>query len=386
MSRSSRSLALEVLEHAGIEVNGSRPWDIHIADDRFYDRVLRDGNLGLGESYMDGWWTVGDLAEFICRLMKVDAEAIVRRRPRTLAYLAAARLVNFGSAHRAFDVAERHYDLGSDLFEAMLDSRMAYSCGYWEHARTLEEAQEHKLDMVCRKVGLEPGMTVLEIGCGWGSFMKFAAERYGVSCVGISVSEEQTRLGRQRCAGLPIEFRVQDYREVEGRYDRVVSIAMFEQVGPKNMRTFFETARRALVDDGLFLLHTLGLNVSTHRGDPFNDKYIFPNGHVPSIRQLGEATEKLFVMEDWHNFGADYDRTVHAWYDNFRDAWPRLSTTYDERFYRMWTYYLLSCAGVIRSRYMQVWQIVYSKAGVPGGYRRVPSTTVEPASAERALS
>jgi cyclopropane-fatty-acyl-phospholipid synthase len=386
MSRSSRALALEVLEHAGIEVNGPRPWDIHISDDRFYDRVLRDGNLGLGESYMDGWWTVGDLAEFICRLMKVDAEAIVRRRPRMIAYLAAARLVNFGSAHRAFDVAERHYNLGSDLFEAMLDSRMAYSCGYWEHARTLEEAQEHKLDMVCRKVGLQPGMTVLEIGCGWGSFMKFAAERYGVRCVGISVSEEQTRLGRERCAGLPIEFRLQDYREVEGRYDRVVSIAMFEQVGPKNMRTFFETVRRALLDDGLFLLHTLGLNVSTRRGDPFNDKYIFPNGHVPSIKQLGAATEKLFVMEDWHNFGADYDRTVHAWYDNVRAAWPRLSKTYDERFYRMWTYYLLSCAGVIRSRYMQVWQIVYSKTGVAGGYRRVPSTIAAPASAERALS
>ena len=386
MSRSSRALASQVLERAGIQVNGPRPWDIHISDERFYDRVLRDGNLGLGESYMDGWWTVGDLAEFICRLMKVDAEAIVRSNPRTLAYLAAARLVNFGSAHKAFEVAERHYNLGGDLFEAMLDSRMAYSCGYWEHARTLEEAQEHKLDMVCRKVGLQPGMTVLEIGCGWGSFMKFAAERYGVRCVGISVSEEQTRLGRERCAGLPIEFRVQDYRAVEGRYDRVVSIAMFEQVGPKNMRTFFETVRRALVDDGLFLLHTLGLNLSTHRGDPFNDKYIFPNGHVPSIKQLGEATETLFVMEDWHNFGADYDRTVHAWHDNFRNAWPQLSKKYDERFYRMWTYYLLSCAGVIRSRHMQVWHIVFSKTGVPGGYRRVPSTIVEPTSAVRALS
>ena len=386
MSRSARALVHQVLAQAGIRVDGDRPWDIHVADERFYDRVLTHGNLGLGESYMDGWWTVGDLAEFVCRLMKVDAEAIVRSHPRTLLYLAAARVVNYGSPRKAFEVAERHYDLGNDLFAAMLDRRMAYSCAYWEHAATLDEAQEDKLDMVCRKIGLEPGMTVLDVGCGWGSFMKFAAERYGVRCVGVSVSEEQTRLGRTLCAGLPIEFRIQDYRTIEGRYDRVVSIAMFEQVGPKNMRPYFEAVRRVLAGDGLFLLHTLGLNVSTRRGDPFNDKYIFPNGQVPSIRQLGDATEKLFVMEDWHNFGADYDRTVHAWHENFRKAWPALSSKYGERFSRMWTYYLLSCAGVIRSRYMHVWQIVLSPGGVPGGYRRVPSTNAEPASASRVLS
>jgi cyclopropane-fatty-acyl-phospholipid synthase len=371
MTRTSRDLVHEVLATADIRPNGDRPWDMRILDERLYDRVLAGGNLGLGESYMDGWWEVDDLVEFISRLLRADAEAIVRRRLKSLAYVLSARLFNYGSPRRAAEVAERHYDLDSALFRAMLDKRMTYSCGYWAGAATLDGAQEQKLDLVCRKIGLSPGMKVLDIGCGWGSFMKYAAERYGVSCVGVSVSGEQTRLGRELCAGLPIEFRVQDYHDIEGRYDRVVSIAMFEAVGYKNMKAFFRAVRRVLADEGLFLLHTLGVNVSTVRGDPWNDKYIFPNGMVPSIRQLGQSIERVFVVEDRHNFGAHYEPTLLAWHRNFVEAWPELRTRYDERFYRMWTYYLLSCAGAIRARYMQLWQVVLSPAGVPGGYVRV---------------
>jgi cyclopropane-fatty-acyl-phospholipid synthase len=371
MTRTSRELVHRVLESADIRPDGDRPWDIQIRNDRIYDRVLGSGNLGLGEAYMDGWWDTADLTEFISRLITVDAEALVGKSLKNLFYVLSARFVNYGARAKAFEVAERHYDLDHRLFQAMLDKRMTYSCGYWVNADSLDEAQENKLDLICRKIGLRPGMTVLDIGCGWGSFMKYAAERYGVSCVGVSVSNEQTKIGREMCAGLPIEFRVQDYRDIDGCYDRVVSIAMFEQVGYKNMKAFFRVVRRVLADDGLFLLHTLGLNISTVRGDPWNDKYVFPNGMVPSIRQLGESIEKVFVMEDWHNVGGDYERTVHAWYQNFRQAWPVLKSRYDERFFRMWTYYLLSCAGVIRARYMQVWQIVLSPHGVRGGYLRV---------------
>jgi cyclopropane-fatty-acyl-phospholipid synthase len=370
MTRTSRALVHRVLESADIVPGGNRPWDIRISDDRFYDRVLGSGNLGLGESYMDGWWDTADLTEFISRLLRTDAEALVRKKLRWQLYVLSARVVNYGSRVRAFEVADRHYNLDTELFAAMLDRRMTYSCAYWADASSLEQAQEHKLDLVCRKIGLRPGMTVLDIGCGWGSLMKYAAERYGVRCVGVSVSEGQTRVGRDMCTGLPIEFRVQDYREIEGRFDRVVSIAMFEQVGPKNMKEFFRTARRVLADDGLFLLHTLGLNISTVRGDPWNDKYVFPNGMVPSIRHLGEAIERVFVMEDWHNFGTHYERTLHAWHRNFCEAWPVLSARYDDRFFRMWTYYLLSCAGAFRARYMQLWQVVLSPHGVPEGYVR----------------
>lgn len=371
MTRTSRELVHRALASADIRPNGDRPWDIRISDDRFYDRVLGSGNLGLGESYMDGWWDVADLTEFISRLIRVDAEALVRRNLKALLYILSARLVNYGSRKKAHEVAEQHYDLDNTLFEMMLDKRMTYSCGYWANTDSLDTAQENKLDLVCRKIGLRPGMTVLDIGCGWGSFMKYAAERYGVSCVGVSVSNEQTKLGRQLCAGLPIEFRLQDYHDIEGRYDRVVSIGMFEHVGYKNMKVFFRTARRLLADDGLFLLHTLGLNISTVRGDPWNDKYIFPNGMAPSIKQLGQSIENTFVMEDWHNFGGYYEPTLLAWHRNFREAWPVLKARYDERFSRMWTYYLLSCAGAVRARHLQLWQVVLSPRGIPGGYVRV---------------
>jgi cyclopropane-fatty-acyl-phospholipid synthase len=371
VTRTSQGLVHRALAIADIRPNGDRPWDIRITDDRFYDRVLRSGNLGLGESYMDGWWDVADLTEFISRLIRVDAEALVRRNLKPLLYVLSARLVNYGSRKKAHEVAERHYDLDNTLFEMMLDKRMTYSCGYWANTDSLDTAQENKLDLVCRKMGLRPGMTVLDIGCGWGSFMKFAAERYGVSCVGVSVSNGQTKLGRQMCAGLPIEFRLQDYHDIEGRYDRIVSIGMFEHVGYKNMRAFFRTARRLLADNGLLLLHTLGLNISTVRGDPWNDKYVFPNGMVPSIKQLGQSIEHTFVMEDWHNFGGYYEPTLLAWHSNFREAWPVLKARYDERFFRMWTYYLLSCAGAVRARYLQLWQVVLSPRGIPGGYARV---------------
>ena len=368
--RTARDVVSRVLQSADIRPDGDRPWDVRIKDERLYDRVLRDGNLGLGESYMDGWWDTEDLTEFINRLVRVDAEALVRKNLTTLLYVLSARLFNYGSREKAVEVAERHYDVHNSLFEAMLDKRMNYTCGYWKNANTLEEAQEDKLDLVCRKIGLRPGMTLLDIGCGWGGLVKYAVERYGVSCVGVSVSHEQTKIARERCAGLPIEFRVQDYRDIEGRFDRVVSIGMFENVGYKNMKAFFRVVRRVLADDGLFLLHTLGLNFSTVRGDPWNEKYVFPNGMVPSIKQMGESIESLFVMEDWHNFGAHYERTLHAWYQNFREAWPVLKSGYDERFFRMWTYYLLSCAGSVRARYIQLWQIVLSPHGVPGGYAR----------------
>lgn len=372
MTQRSQDIVYRVLESADIRPGGDRSWDIQIRDDRFFDRVLRSGNLGLGEAYMDGWWDVEDLTEFISRLIRVDAEALVRKNLNTLLCVLSARLINYGSRKRSHEIAERHYNLDSTLFEKMLDKRMTYSCGYWANANDLETAQEHKLDLVCRKIGLRPGMKVLDIGCGWGSFMKYAAERYGVSCVGVSVSSEQTRLGRQLCEGLPVEFSVKDYHDIEGRYDRIVSIAMFEAVGYKNMKVFFRTARRLLADDGLFLLHTLGINTSTVRGDPWNDKYIFPNGMVPSIRQLGQSIEHVFVMEDWHNFAADYEPTLLAWHRNFREAWPVLKARYDERFARMWTYYLLSCAGAVRARYLQLWQVVLSPSGVPGGYVRAP--------------
>jgi cyclopropane-fatty-acyl-phospholipid synthase len=250
----------------------------------------------------------------------------------------------------------------------MLDTRMIYTCAYWTKAATLDEAQENKLELTCRKLELERGMKVLDIGCGWGGFAKYAAERFGVSVTGLTVSAEQAKSARELCRGLPVEIRLLDYRQFHGQFDRVVSLGMFEHVGYKSYRVYMEKASRYLKDNGLFLLHTIGTNISSKWNDPWIDHYIFPGSLLPSIQQIGKAIEGLFVMEDWHNFGADYDKTLMAWHQNFVNHWDDLKGRYDEIFFRMWKYYLLSCAGAFRARKNQLWQIVLSKKGVPGGY------------------
>ena len=369
-NRSLDRLMRDLLERADIRVNGDRPWDIQLHNDNVPERALAYGNLGLGEAYMDGDWDVEQLDEFFFRILRARIKDQVQPL-RLVFHSLRAKLLNLQSMRRAKQVGEAHYDLGNDFYEAMLDRRMTYTCGYWKHAETLNEAQEAKLDLICRKLELQPGMRVLDIGCGWGSFMQYAAEHYGVECVGITISEEQVRLGRERCQGLPVEFRLQDYREVDDTFDRVVSVGMFEHVGRKNHRTFMETVNRCLHDEGLCLLHTIGKNRRNAPPDPWIDKYIFPNGDLPSLGQVADAAEDLAIVEDMHNFGADYDHTLMAWHRNFEAAWPRFRDRYGDRFYRMWRYYLLSCAALFRAREVQLWQFVLSPRGQLGGYQRI---------------
>ena len=364
--------ARELLAEAGVMVNGSRPWDMRIHHPDTLDRVLARGSLGLGESYMDGWWDCEQLDELISRVLQARLDEQVGR-PGWWWALLRARLTNLQSLSRAWQVGQVHYDLGNALYEAMLDPSMAYSCGYWAQADDLAQAQQAKLELVCRKLKLAPGMTLLDIGCGWGSLMLHAARHHGVHCLGLTVSREQAAWGQAHAQGLPVRFELMDYRQFnpEGRvrFDRVASIGMFEHVGRKNYRAYFDMAHRCLSDDGLFLLHTIGKNQSGASTDPWIEKYIFPNGELPSMAELAYCAED-FVVEDWHNFGADYDRTLMAWHERFERAWPRLKQHHDERFYRMWRYYLLCCAGTFRARDNQLWQVVMSPRGVPGGYRR----------------
>ncbi|RPH97002.1 MAG: methyltransferase domain-containing protein, partial [Calditrichaeota bacterium] len=219
------------------------------------------------------------------------------------------------------------------------------------------------LELVCRKINLNSAMTVLELGCGWGSFAKYAAEKYGAKIVAVNISKEQVKLARDLNRGLPVDIRLQDYRDVEGKYDAVISIGILEHVGYKNYRSYMNVVDRCLRDDGIAFIHTIGGNTSTTFANKWTDKYIFPNGMLPSIAQIGSALEGVFVMEDWHNIGPDYDRTLMAWYQNFSHAWPRLRDQYGDRFYRMWRFYLLSSAGAFRARAQQLWQIVMTKPG-----------------------
>jgi cyclopropane-fatty-acyl-phospholipid synthase len=361
----SESTVRELLNLAGIEIDGPDPWDIQVCEPRFYARVLRDSSLGLGESYMDGWWNAGSIDEVVAHILKARLDKKVKRNWKMGVAALQARLFNRQSRARAFEVGEEHYDLGNDLYTAMLDQRLTYSCAYWKNAATLDEAQEAKLDLVCRKIGLRPGMQVLDIGCGWGSFARFAAERYGVRVLGVTVSKEQVALGMQLCKGLPVELRLQDYREVQGKFDAVVSIGSLEHIGYKNYSTFMRVVDRTLKNDGIALIHTIGGNESIVTGEPWTDKYIFPNGMLPSIAQLGASMETLFSMEDWHNLGPHYDHTLMAWHANFENGWPALKQHYSERFHRMWRYYLLSSAGSFRVRNQQLWQIVITHQGTP---------------------
>ena len=369
-SAAARKVAA-VFSLAGIEINGPRPWDLQVHDERFYPRLLAGGDLAAGESYMDGWWDVEQLDEFFYRAIQVDLDRAVkvRRDWKALAFIGSQVLLNHQIKKTSHVVGEKHYDLGNDLFKAMLDKRMVYTCGYWKTATTLDQAQENKLDLVCRKLNLKPGQKILDIGCGWGSFAKFAAEKYGVSVTGITISEEQAKLGRELCAGLPIEILNQDYRDIQGEYDHIVSLGMFEHVGVKNYQTYMKVVHEHLKPGGLFLLHTIGMYKSVKVNDPWLDKYIFPNAMLPSIAQIGRSIEDRFVMEDWHNFGADYDKTLMAWLHNFEQAWPQLKANYDQRFYRMWKFFLTTCAAGFRARKIQLWQIVLSKEGVPNGYQ-----------------
>ncbi len=369
--KNEKEIIRVLLEKASIRINGSNAYDIQVHNENLYRRVLQQGLLGLGEAYMEGWWDCQNLDEFFYRVLVADLVKEIRYNWQALSKLAGHVVFNAGRKSKAFVVGEQHYDVGNDLYSAMLDKRLTYTCGYWRDAKNLDEAQEAKLDLICRKINLKQGQRILDIGSGWGSFIGFAAEKYGVSAVGTTVSKEQKELADKLYKNLPVETRLQDYRDINEKFDHVVSIGMFEHVGYKNYRRFMKVVHDSLKDGGLFLLHSIGSNRSVRAGDSWFQKYIFPNSMLPSAKQISRSIEGLFVMEDWHNFGNDYDKTLMSWYNNFNSSWDELKSNYDDRFYRMWKYYLLSCAGLFRARKNQLWQVVLSKRGIPGGYSRI---------------
>jgi cyclopropane-fatty-acyl-phospholipid synthase len=369
---SSKGMVERLFNAVDIDVNGNRPWDVGVHHEGLYHRIIAQGSLGLGEAYMDGWWDCENLDEVFFRLFRAETEGrfLVNFTFPLLISVLKSKVLNHQRKSKAFTVGKHHYDIGNDLYRSMLDKRMVYTCAYWENARGLDEAQEAKLNLVCRKLQLKPGMHVLDIGCGWGSFAQYAAEQYGVRVTGITISGRQVELAKEICHGLPVEIQLKDYRDVSGTFDRIVSLGMFEHVGYKNYRTYMQMVARSLKEDGLFLLQTIGGNKSTTFFDPWLNKYIFPNAMIPSIKQIGQNCEGLLIMEDWQNFSAHYDQTLMAWFKNFDCNWPPLASHYGDKFYRMWRYYLLSCAGLFRARHQQLWQIVFSKYGVLKGYRR----------------
>lgn len=343
--------------------------------------LRRGGLYELGESYMRGEWDVPDLVGLMRHVFVQSSFIPVKHAklsPRFIKFIVSDRLRNSQIREGAYEVGRRHYDLGNDLFSAMLDREtMTYTCGYWKDATTLEEAQVAKIDLLCRKLRLQPGMRVLDIGCGWGNFARYAAKNCGVSVVGLTVSKEQASLARKRCEGLDVDIVLEDYRNYRGVFDRVVSIEMIEAVGRKNMSGFFAMVRRSLKPQGLFALQAISAETFSRYSSVPLDQYIlwlqkriFPNGYLPNIDHLTAPSKHGMVIEDVHNFSFDYALTLRAWFERFTVAWPELAHAYDETFRRMWTYYLRGCEALFRERMVQLFQIVYSKGGEPEGYGR----------------
>ena len=360
----------EIFSLADVKINGDRPWDIKVHNEGLYQRVLAQGSIGLGEAYMDGWWDCRQLDQFFYKVLSAKLDEAVRNWKTGLAVL-KSKLFNLQTKSRSKKVATEHYDLSTDLYEAFLDPYNQYTCGYFKDTDDLNKAQEQKLDLICRKLQLSSKDKVLDIGCGWGGFAKYAAKHYGCHVTGITISDEQAKYAKKYCKGLPVTIVKSDYRDFNGKFDKILVCGMIEHVGYRNYREFMEVVERCLKEDGLFLLHTIGSSTSSTCGDPWMGKYIFSVGMIPSIQQLGKAFEGLFVVEDWHNFSAYYEKTTLAWFQNFDRNWHKIKSQYDERFYRMWKYYLLSCAGAFRARYNQLWQIVLSKKGIMGGYNSI---------------
>jgi cyclopropane-fatty-acyl-phospholipid synthase len=360
-----------ILDGSGIAINNGQVWDMQVHNKKLYQRILRNGSLGLGEGYIEGWWDCDALEDFFFRAFRADLETRVRNNFTTYFQIAKASLLNLQTKSQSLKVAKIHYDAGNDLYRSMLDKWMMYSCAYWEKASTLDEAQERKLDLICRKLKLSAGIRVLDIGCGWGGLAKYAAEKYNVSVTGITISEEQAKLAAENCRDLPVDIRIQDYRDIHEKFDRIVSVGMFEHVGYKNYAKFMGTAFDLLEDEGIFLLHTIGGNKPVKSTDPWINKYIFPNSMIPSAEQICKAIDGKFKIEDWHNFGRHYYLTIMAWLQNFERNWPDLSEKYDDLFYRMWKYYLCSSAATFRARKNNLWQIVFSKQNSLADYASV---------------
>lgn len=364
-----KAVAEKLLAQAGITINGRDPWDIQVHDERFYKRVLTQGSLGLGESYMEKWWDCERVDLFLEKVLRANVRVKITA---SLVWLAIKALFsNRQSKERARQAIDVHYDLSNELYLSFLDPYVQYTCGYFENTDSLDEAQIKKMDLICRKLELKAGERLLDIGCGWGGLAKFAAEKYGCRVTGITLSEEQAKYAKENTRGLPVEIRIQDYRDLAGeQYDKIVSVGMFEHVGYKNYRQMMEKVHECLKGDGLFLLHTIGKDRSAIVTDPWIEKYIFPNGMIPSVKQIGAACERLFVMEDWHNFGPYYYRTLRAWDANFQKNWSTVKEKYSETFYRMFRYYFNICAGSFKARKLELWQIVLSKGARDTVYER----------------
>jgi cyclopropane-fatty-acyl-phospholipid synthase len=352
------------LAAADIEIDGHRPWDIRVNDPAFYLRMMPNPAFQIGQTYMDGMWDCDAIDEMVFKL--IASRVYAQHEKGGVFHLrnALARVRNMQSRARAGEVALAHYDLDLDLYRGMLDETLTYTCAYWDApGATLADAQRAKLRLICDKLELKPGQTLLDIGCGFGGLAAFAAEHYGVKTLGVTNSQQHCTVARTLYPHL--ELALMDYRELPAlgrRFDAVASVEMIEAVGPKNFTTYFDVVSQCLAPRGAFLLQSFISPASRFVCNEWFDRYIFPNGVVPSFPQLHAASAMTFgAPTDVHELGLHYPSTLLAWDRNLRATWPRLRSRNDERFRRMWHFYLTSLAGVFRAEDLRLCQVLYRK-------------------------
>jgi cyclopropane-fatty-acyl-phospholipid synthase len=369
MFYSSREIITQLALVSGINIGT----DIIVNDERFYDKVFKDDSLGLGESYMLGWWDAGDISldEIFYRISKAD----LKSKLNELSYYTKIKMISLVIYNYWFPVnriedskiiALQHYDLGNDIYESMLDP-MVYSCAYFKNSSdSLSQAQVNKMELIAQKIDIKSGMKILDIGCGWGELAKYLSLS-GAFVDAITISEQQYKYAVEYFGNDHAKFYLTDYRTFnpEYQYDAIVSVGMFEHVNSNNYKEFMKIVHKLLKPKGIFLLHTIGSNITTTICDRWINKYIFPNSALPSLAQIANSSEKIFAIEDVQNLGPHYDKTLMHWYYNFsmnfNDVNMKRDVPLTQEFYRMWTFYLLSCAGTFRARGLQLYQIVMTK-------------------------
>jgi cyclopropane-fatty-acyl-phospholipid synthase len=347
---------------------------IRFTDNGAANFIVRNPSLGAGEAYMQGRMTVdGEDIMGLVQLMTANDlwEHGIRALAANRAYRAVAaithRINRVNMARRSKKNVAHHYDLSDRLYDLFLDADRQYSCAYFtDPANSLEQAQDDKKAHIAAKLALQPGMKVLDIGCGWGGMALYLHAKTGAEVLGVTLSEEQLKVARRRAeeAGVAdkVTFELIDYRHVTGTFDRIVSVGMFEHVGPAHYRTFFRQCRNLLTEDGVMLLHTIGRMGAPGVTDEWTAKYIFPGGYNPALSEIVSANEGLrFILTDVEVLRLHYGYTLDHWYDRTVAARAAIVALYDEPFYRMWQFYLAGAACAFRYGGMCNYQLQYAK-------------------------
>ena len=371
--------ALGTLAHGALEVTlpdatvrrfgHGAPVALRIHDRTFFRRIATRGKLGFGESYTAGEWDADDLPALFELLLRNARDAAARHAGARRVLDLRPRLRRRNGVRRARRNIAYHYDLGNELFELMLDETMTYSCAVFERSdMSLEQAQQAKYDRICDTLSLAPGDRVLEIGCGWGGFAHHAAARYGCRVTGLTISREQAHVARGRTAGLPVEIRELDYRDVEGTYDKVVSIEMLEAIGADQYGTYFETIDRVLARGGRAVVQTILVpeqRWERYRSTPdWIERYVFPGCLIPSLATLADAAARSSRLGIYgvDEIGSHYAETLRRWRENVhREIAAVRRLGYDRRFERVWDFYLSFCEAAFRTRWLRDAQLLLAR-------------------------